>query len=127
MSEIEFASVAKPEDRILLGWRSLAQHTGLPIERIAELAARNELRSLFGASGSLRPTEELRSLAADGKPPPRAELRSVSMPADGGLRRKRLTGREAQREVFRKYRLSGREAKRELYERYRSPRRGDSV
>ena len=38
------------------GLLSLARHTGIPVGTIADLADKNELRDLFGASGRLSTT-----------------------------------------------------------------------
>jgi hypothetical protein len=49
-------------------FRSLADRTGLPVGRIEELAARNELSALFASrTGRLRPAAEIRSLEATGR------------------------------------------------------------
>jgi hypothetical protein len=49
-------------------FRSLSRLTGLPIERIEELAGRHELAVLFSPqTGRLRPAAEIRSLEAAGR------------------------------------------------------------
>jgi hypothetical protein len=73
-------------------YRSLAGRTGLPIARIEELAARNELSVLFAPTGRLRPAAECRSLEAAGRlhahPSPTPQQRLVELyrhPPWGGV------------------------------------------
>lgn len=65
-------------------FRSLADRTGLPIERIEELAARHELSALFASTtGRLRTPVEIRSLEAAGRlqahPSPTPQQRLVEL------------------------------------------------
>jgi hypothetical protein len=48
------------------GYRSLARHTGLPLEEGCKLAVEGELRSLFGANGRLMRAAEIRSRQTGG-------------------------------------------------------------
>ena len=61
---IEYATSAQHPG--LTGWRSLSDRTGLPLDRIAELGLRGELRCLFDGN-VLRSKEEIRSLDRGGR------------------------------------------------------------
>jgi hypothetical protein len=78
---VEYATSKRSSDTAL---RSLADRTGLPIERIEELAARHELSALFSPrTGRPRPAAEIRSLEAAGRlqahPPPTPQQRLVEL------------------------------------------------
>jgi hypothetical protein len=78
---IEYATSKRSSDT---AWRSLSQLTGLPIERVEQLAARNELAALFSPrTGRLRPATEIRSLEAAGRlqahPSPTPQQRLVEL------------------------------------------------
>lgn len=72
---IEYAAANKRGET---AFRSLARLTGLPIERIEQLAGRDELACLFSeTTGMLRSAAEIRSLEAAGQlhaGPPRLTL-----------------------------------------------------
>jgi hypothetical protein len=79
---IEYASPAKRGDNT--AFRSLADQTGLSVERIEELAGRHELAALFSPrTGRLRPAAEIRSLEAAGRlhagPRPTTQQRLVEL------------------------------------------------
>jgi hypothetical protein len=62
---VEYATSKRSSDTAL---RSLADQTGLPVERVEQLAARNELAALFSPrTGRLRPATEIRSAEAAGR------------------------------------------------------------
>jgi hypothetical protein len=90
---IEYANIAS---HTIEAYRSLAEHTGLPLEQVAELMQSGESRCLFGADGRLRSREELRNL--NGGRDPKAAL-------DELWRKRRppgpLSGAQAQRELYR--------------------------
>jgi hypothetical protein len=85
MTAIEYASV----DAIRDGWKSLSRHTGLNIEVIGQMAVAGELRSLFGADGSLLPQAELRSRFGGPRPDPAKAVAAL------GPKRPAISGREA--------------------------------
>jgi glycine/D-amino acid oxidase-like deaminating enzyme len=80
---IEYAATNKRAGNT--AWRSLSRLTSLPIERIEELAGRDELGALFSPqTGRLRPAAEIRSLEAAGRlqarpPQPTPQQRLVEL------------------------------------------------
>jgi hypothetical protein len=78
---IEYATAKRDGDNT--AFRSLAERTGLPVERVAELAGRNQLAALFSpTTHRLRPAAEIRSLEATGRlvdPPPTLQQKLVEL------------------------------------------------
>jgi hypothetical protein len=80
------------------GWRSLSQKTGLPIERIAYLGRRGELRSLFGDGDGLRSPTELRNMSDAGQLGPPIETRALATEDQPGTTQKpRATAKSTER------------------------------
>jgi hypothetical protein len=92
MPATEFAPIGAASD----GYHSLARATGLPIETIARMAVAGELRSLFGADGSLLPRAELRSRFGGPRPGPAKAIAALD------LKRPGIDGRKALNDLRRK-------------------------